>query len=448
MKDTNSSKQGDIREDNEMVIYQIEKEYTNLIDADQLDELKKTDPLFFRFLKGQESKQHVHIYYEKALGYHSIIDFAEADQEMKRKIAIGLLSIEKLIGTQYTTFLHPTNIYVDAKGNVKLVHRGIRSVFPTEELTVPQLLSDLKKIIILLFSSTRFSEVSDWKNLKKGNPFLEKIYRASSIHDLRQILQAEETPAAAKEVQLPNKQLLSGVLIGLIAGVLLIYLFQVMPMTQAADVQMDRKTSLEDENNQLKEVNAELEEELEHSDIMNEAFEHVIHGDTEEAINLLESAAYLEDHAEAILFEQYLLLNTQESLKKAVNMGMDDPISLVEELRSLKTKEAKAAILSIESSLPEVIIEQAWINGAYDKVIDTYTSLKDNDRAKYLAAYSYIEQGNYKKAMQLGEELENKNIQIESLKLQIKEIKKDKDLDESEIEEQVEELEEMIEELE
>src|SRR5699024_7442639 len=159
---------------------------------------------------------------------------------------------------------------------------------------------------------------------------------------------------------------------------LLIYLFQVMPMTEAADEQTDKEAALQDENSGLKEDNTQLQGELEHSNIMNQAYEHVIHGNPEEAVSLLESVASLDEAAEEILFEQYLLLNTAESLEKAVDLRIDDPIRLVEELRRLNNEEANAAILSIDSDVPEVIIEQARMNDAFETVIETFANIEEN----------------------------------------------------------------------
>ncbi|QGS68909.1 hypothetical protein CV093_12265 [Oceanobacillus sp. 143] len=41
-----------------------------------------------------------------------------------RQIALQILSVDRLIGTQYTTLIHPDNIYVTADGDVKFVFRG------------------------------------------------------------------------------------------------------------------------------------------------------------------------------------------------------------------------------------------------------------------------------------------------------------------------------------
>lgn len=449
MEDVYALKHGYIKEENSLIIYQIQKEQTNLIEKEQLDELRKDDPLFFSYRNCEVDDTYVRIYYEKLQGYHSIQHFANADNELKRQIAMNLLSVEKMIGTQYTTVIHPTNIYADQNGNVMLAHRGIRSVLPTEELTVPQLLAELKTLIIFLFSPYDISQINSQKgkNLLRNNAFLEEIRNASSIAELRQILGMAIIPEQKPEKEPPKKSLLSGILIGAIAGMLLLYMFRVVPMSEAADMQMDREADLNNEKVQLNEENEELQASLEYSDLLLQAYESVVIGETEEAISLFESTGDLNENAELILLEQYLNLETPESLQKAAGMGADYPQEVLDGLREIDSSDANEAILLIESDLPEVSVEQAWINEDYDTVIEIFSDNQDNDRAKFLAAYSYIEQEDHEAAMELGEELEDTDIQIAGLYLQIDEIEADDDLDDDERDDLIEDLEEMIDDL-
>ncbi|MFA1819802.1 type VII secretion protein EssB/YukC [Virgibacillus oceani] len=450
MEDSHVLKHGYIKEENESIIYQIQKEQTRLVDKEQLYELKKDDPLFFKFQNCKVDDTYVRVSYEKLQGYKSIQHFLEADQEVKRQIAINLLSVEKMIGTQYTTLIHPTNIYADDIGNVMLAHRGIRSVFPTEELTVPQLLSELKKIIIYLFSSYSLSQINSTKkkNILRENSFLEKIHQADSIEHLNRVLHSEPIPEQKQGKEIPKKPLLSGILIGVLAGMLLLYMFKVVPMSEAADNQMNQEAELSHENLELIDEKEELQASLENRDLMIRAYEAAINGDTEEAISTFEGVENLHENAEMILLEQYLNSDTPESLEKAANLGEDYPLRVVEGLTGLNSSDANEAILTIASDIPEVSIEKAWINEEYESVIEVYDDNQENERAKYLAAHSYIELENHEAALDLGQELEDNDIQIASLILQQEEIADDDDLDDDERDDLIEELDEMIDDLE
>ncbi|TFJ91281.1 type VII secretion protein EssB/YukC [Lentibacillus salicampi] len=442
MENSYPLKNGYIKEENDSIIYQIPKEQTNLIETEQLDELKKNDSLFFKYQKCEVDDKFVRIYYEKLQGYRSILDYSDADNEVKRQIAINLLSVEKLIGTQYTTFIHPSNIYADNKGNVKLAHRGIRSVLPTGELTVPKLLSDLKGIIIYLFTSYNLSEIKSTKrkDVIKENSFIKEIYDAASIKRLHEILNSKVIPEQKVRKKTPKLSLLSGVLIGVIAGVILLYAVKVVPMSEAADKQSEQEADLSAENE-------ELQDSLDHSNSIIKGYEAAMNSDTEEAISMFENIGNLNENAELALLEQYLKLNTPESLEKAANMGNAYPLKVVEGLRELNNSDANQAILSVESDMPEVRIEKAWINDEYENVIEIYNDIQENERAKYLVARSYIEQENHKEAMKLGKELENNDIQIASLNLQKDEIKDDDDMDDDEKDDKIEELDNQIDDL-
>lgn len=441
MEESYALKHGYIKEENETVVYEIPKEQTNLIETEQLNELKKNDPLFFTFQTCKVDDKFVRIYYEKLQGYRPIQDCINANSEVKRQIAINLLSVEKMLGTQYTTIIHPSNIYADSKGNVKLAHRGIRSVFPTEELTVPQLLSELKKIVIYLFSSYSFSKINNnMTGILKENSFIKDIHDAVSIKRLRRVLEINSTLEPKNGNMNPKVSLISGILIGLVTGIVFLYVIQVGPVTNAADKQRDQMEALTAKNK-------EMQTELNDSQSIINAYHAAITGDTQESVSAFESAENLNEDAEKLLLEQYLELNTPESLEKVVKMSKTYPLKVINGLRKLNSKEANQAILNIESDMPEVSSEKAWINEEYKNVIEIYKNNPDNERAKLLAANSYIEQKNHKKAMKLGKELDNKDVQIASLKVQKNKIKNDDDMDDDKKDDKIEKLDKKIDKL-
>ncbi|SET62398.1 WXG100 protein secretion system (Wss), protein YukC [Oceanobacillus limi] len=101
----------------------------------------------------------------------------------------------------------------------------------------------------------------------------------------------------------------------------------------------------------------------------------------------------------------------------------------------------------LESSVPQVAIEKSWLNQQYEEVVDFYLEIPENNRAKLLAARSYLELDEPDEAMQLGEEINDVSIQIAGLEKQIELLESNEELDEDEREERIEELEQDLDEL-
>lgn len=472
MSQQDKEQYGILQEIDDEIIYEIPKAETNLVETEQLEELKRNDRSFFNCQQYNVDGTLVRIHYKRDKPYRKISKFYNADKALKQTIATNLLSVEQLIGTQYTTLIHPDNIYVNNDGDVKFAHRGIRSVLPPEEMNAVQLIHEVKDIILYLFTSHEYREIKDSEHVDSSEPMVKNIQAATSIEQIRKSLQLVETPMNTKskppvqkpkkpvneqvilskeeKVKQPKKQaepkqpkpgkqqkqvepkkeapkkktsLLTGLLIGLIIGMLALYAVKVMPLTKET-------TAAEQENNKQQEMltdeNKTLQSDLDNNETIINAYHSALVGDVEEAINLFEKADELDENAHLALIEQYIELNSVESYIKLAKMSDAYKINAVDGLVGLDSKEANDAILDIESNEPEVKIEQAWINKEHEDVIEQYKSNADNKRAKLLAAKSYIELENTKESMKLGKELKNKDIQIASLEKDIELVKADK----------------------
>ncbi|MDY0395129.1 type VII secretion protein EssB/YukC [Virgibacillus halophilus] len=144
--------QGKISENNEFVTYEIALNETNLVEAEQLEELKRPHPLFLPCDSYKMENQQVTIHYKKQPGYTPLVTYLQSDLPLKQKIAEQILQVEDLIGTQYTVLLSPNNIFVEETGQIKFAHRGIRSVLPPEELP-EAMLQEVKDVIIFLLKT-------------------------------------------------------------------------------------------------------------------------------------------------------------------------------------------------------------------------------------------------------------------------------------------------------
>lgn len=467
MSDKNKLQYGSIEENDDVVIYEIPKEQTNLLETEQLDELKRTDQSFFDCQHYVVDDTFIRIYYKRDKSFKKLSDFKTADEKLRRRIGSNLLTIEKLIGTQYTTLIHPDNIYVNDNGDVKYAHRGIRSVLPPEEFTSLQLINDLKMLLLYLFTTLALPEIRnmDMERSESKDPIIRSICSASSINQLQHFLQnkqfhsnnnrdtnaqsknkKQEKPTANKQKK-PNQKLslMSGLLIGLLIGMLILYAAKVVPLTKAS-------TAVGKEHNEQQEVltdkNKELQAMLDDNRTVMNAYRAVVIGDTEEAIKLFEGVKTLDESAKRTMIEQYIKLNTLESLVKAAKLSDVYHVKVVQGLVGLNSKEANEEILGIKSDKPEIKVEQAWIKKEHEDVIEQSKSINDNKRAKLLAAKSYIELGNTKEAMKLAKELKNKDLQIASLKKDIEKVKDDKKMKKDDKKDKTKDLQDKIKKLE
>lgn len=449
---------GTIEEKDDVVVYEIPIAETNLVEAEQLEELKRKDALFFECQHYVVEQQIIRIFYKKESNYKKLKDYRHVSNELKKKAALNMLKIESLIGTQYTTLVHPENIYVNAEGDIKFAHRGIRSVFPKEEMNTAELLEELKRVLLYVYSSYQFNEISEkLAGLKFNEPIAESIRRVQSISDLKQILHTEQRSPApppikqqAEKTQNPNKKmtLLSGVLLGLIIGMLVIYVIQVIPLNNEVNSAAAEGEAKSAENiEMLTEKNKEIQQLLDDNRTVMHAYRSTIVGDTEEAITQFESANQLDESAERTLMEQYIELDTVESLTAAAGLGEAYHIEVIKSLVAKNSDKAKEAILAIESSLAEVQIEQAWINKSYEEVVTLHDALADNKRAKLLAARSYIQLDDTEEAIKLAKDLDNKKLHITALKREKKLIEANDDLDKDEKEEAIDKIDDQIDDL-
>lgn len=426
MPDQQNLQFGIIEEKDDVVVYEIPIAETNLVEAEQLEELKRKDPLFFECQHYMVDQQVIRIFYKKEGNYKKIKEYKQASNKLKQKAATNMLMVESLIGTQYTTLIHPENIYMNPEGDIKFAHRGIRSVFPKEEMNTSELLKELKRVLLYFYSTYNFNDMNEKSELKFNEPIAKSIRHVNSIRDLNQIIHTARntpTPTSIKKqtepAQNPNKKmtLLSGVLIGLIVGMLVIYVIQVVPLNKEVNSAGAEEEQKSEENiEMLTEKNKELQQLLDDNRTIMHAYRSTIVGDTEEAITQFESANQLDESAEHTLMEQYIELDTVKSLTAAADLGEAYHKEVIKALVAKNSDKAKKAILGIESSLAVVQIEKAWINEAYEEVVTLYDDLTDNKRAKLLAARSYIQLDNTEEAIKLAKDLDNTKLHISALK--------------------------------
>lgn len=452
-----------VEDKGETLVYKVPASVMNLIDKEQLEELKKPAPLFFDCENYVVTPDSIQFYYKKEENFKPIEVYRNKDKELLKTVALQLLQMENLIGTQYTTIIHPKNIFIKYDGAVKFAHRGIRNVFPNQTMTTAKLVTDLRKIFIYLFSDIPYENIEeDTYHLAGENLLLTEIRQSKTLDALKNIVEnyqsfdshestvkqnkVQKKPSENKNMNRPIQRIspLAALLSGLIIGMILIYLVQVVPANHSSANEI---AAAENEMSNMNEENTLLKQQLTEHEALLSAYRSANQEELAEAVAILEDMEKLEASDEQFLFNLYIEQNSVESLSKGLELDGIYELPAIQALGSLETDEAQEVIATWETELEEVLIEQAYINTDYERVIELAQTIEDNRRAKMLAAYSYIEMEQPEKALELGKELDNTRIQIDSLLKENKLLPENKDLDDEEKEAREEEIQKELEKL-
>lgn len=219
-------------------------------------------------------------------------------------------------------------------------------------------------------------------------------------------------------------------LFGFVCGLLVLYLFQVMPLDKEKEKLEASYSHASAETDSLEDDKDALEDEVDSHQRIEEAYRLALQDEKGEAISILEEINPLNDEQKDTLTGWYMDVGSLDNLQKALELENGHEAEIATKLAKLDDDDARDVIQTMNSSEPGVILEQAWLDDDYDEVISVYKDdLKDNTRAKYLAAKSYIEIDKPDEAKKLGESLNNKDVQISALKKEKKLIKDDDDMD-------------------
>ncbi|WP_413377907.1 type VII secretion protein EssB/YukC [Alkalihalobacillus sp. 1P02AB] len=184
-------------------LVELNKHGTNVQEIEQLDELKKPNSLFFPLIEYEMDEEKIRLTYKKSPGYFPFVDFLQINQKEKQKLALALLDIQQIEGTQFTTSIEPNNVFFRQDGKVKLLHRGIRSVLPPENLERKTFLYHLKCLIVSLFSGVDFHQLVE-KGFVKGttaSPLVDDLIQAKSLDQLVQVLKGEYPEPAVPPIK-------------------------------------------------------------------------------------------------------------------------------------------------------------------------------------------------------------------------------------------------------
>ncbi|MEK3887589.1 type VII secretion protein EssB/YukC [Bacillus sp. FSL K6-3431] len=443
---------------------ELQAAFTNVQEEEQLSELTKVDSLFLTCKKQEVKEETINLFFHLPEGYKPLKSWVKASLKTKQSIAKKILNINNIQGTQFTTYIHPDNIYCNSAGDVKFVHRGIRSLLPPEQEDGKEFIFQIKCLIISLFTGESFFELLKKRltDIPIQQPFVKELGKAKSLMEIRDILSSDKLettavnkPNAAMKVKPENKKntsLHSGVtqskykqedhkvnkmdsaisklnknwmyalgilMIGLLIGGLVSYVAQVKPQASA----------LTSSNKEKKELANQLEKAVKTNNNQGgilAGYKLIFAGEHEKAIQVFSAVENLSMEEQKVLAKQYVELNTPESLEKASSLDSELHSTIAAKLVGLNSKEANAILMSLKSDSPSVQIEQAWLKEEYERVISIANEqLKEDNKAKVLAVKSYLKLEKTKEAEALAKQVGDIPLQIAAKNQEIDKIKKD-----------------------
>ena len=480
--------------DKELVM-EIPIKHARIQTPEQLSELKKADPLFFTCTKQAVKEETAALHYAVEEGYKPLKEHAASTMQVKQEIAKDLLLIRKIQGTQFTTYIHPENIYANKEGRVKFIHRGIRSVLPPDQEEGKVFVFQIKCLILSIFSGVSYFELlnNGAAQFKFKDKDLVQLQKAKSLKEIEVLLskdlsgikqpsaegethsgkpslgmeQKSVKPAALKpsgsqappavqqrppgplpaegrqagdnpKSKNPALLLLSAagfLVFGILAGVLGSYLFQVKPNSTALASNVEEKNAIEER----------LQGELIKKERVLEAYRLAAQKKNDEAVKAFESMDSLSKEDETFLADLYMESDDPAHIVKAASMDPNLELDAVYTLLALKTQEANDAVLDIASDNQAVLFEQAVIRKDYVQAAELAKSVYPQDkRANTLVAKGLLEEGMAKEALEFAEKAKDTPLQISILEKQLKDVKADKKMSKKEKEKKQKELSKKI----
>ena len=461
---------------------------------EQLSELKKEDPLFFTCTKQAVTEETAALHYAVEEGYKPLREHAASTMQVKQEIAKDLLLIRKIQGTQFTTYIHPENIYANKEGRVKFIHRGIRSVLPPDQEEGKVFVFQIKCLILSIFSGVSYFELlnNGAAQFKFKDKDLVQLQKAKSLKEIEVLLSKDLSgiKQPAPESKIPQAKTAAGMeqkhekppmkpsvsqappavqqrpaapypaevrpagekpktmnpalmfvsaagflIFGILAGVLGSYLFQVKPNSTALASNVEEKNAIEER----------LQGELVKKERTLEAYKLAAQKKNDEAVKAFESMDSLSKEDETVLANLYMESDNPEHLVKAASMNPNLELDAVNQLLDLKTQEANESVLAIPSDNQAVLFEQAVVRKDYPQAAELAKSeYPDDKRANTIVAKGLLEEGMAKEALEFAEKAKDTPLQISILEKQLKDVKADKKMSKKEKEKKQKELSKKI----
>ncbi|MFD1017680.1 type VII secretion protein EssB/YukC [Thalassobacillus hwangdonensis] len=417
---------------------------TKMIENEQLAEFEKKSDYFFNLSNVRVNSKQIEFIYGVEQNYYPLSSLRRAPLYKVLGIIQHLFVLEELYGSQFNPLINPDNIFYSNDGTIKVAHRGLRGVIPPLEDTKEALFHEMKACMLSLFSRHSFDKIMTegpdsliWNE----STVAQNIAKAGSLAELKAIVLTEKKKADDSRQTYLSKR---GKIVALIGALMVGFLLGLATVFLWAD-------QAEGENNEQllkKQVDqvAAMKDELQQKEARVDAYEAMLAGEHELAVERLLSLENRGEFEEGLLLDAYLQLETAESLQKAAELDASLHPDIVLKLLAMNTDASRQVLMNMESEAPEVLIEQAYFNKDYEKVLSLNDTL-DNSRSKRLAAHSHFELDQIKEAEALAKEVNDKGLQLKILTIKKEKIENNDKLDEDEKKEQLKKINEQIKEL-
>lgn len=406
------------------------KEDTHIVETEQLEELKRDLPLFLRVGEIYIEEDRLKIAYETDPAFVPLSSKQSSPTEEKKASLAHLFQLRRLEGSPYIPYMDPDNLFVHPEHGLKIGHRGLREVLPPSNDEEGELFKAFQACLLSMFSSYSFHHI-----LRKGSSHLtwdesrlaQRMAQAKRLDELEELISpppnSKDDPKRSSKI---NPFILAGSMLVLGLGI---------GFSGGTSADQDDSKSLE-----YREEVEELKGQLASQQARAAAYQASLQNDHEKAIRLLEGLQNVNGETEA------LLDGTIKSLREANTLKDSLKEAVVENLVSLQTQEANQVILQIESKSPRVMMEKAWINDDYEKVLELHKKV-NGTRSTWLAANSYFQLSEYDQAVSLAKEVNETDFAIRVLKAKKDQVESDEGLSEEEKEEQLSRINQQIENL-
>lgn len=322
-------------------------------------------------------------------------------QLRKESTSLQLDASEYVIGLGYfftrqkklVTLFEPNNLFINEKGKLKILYRGVRGLMPAEGFDAEPILDQVKRLLLLLFTSARFDELrihglefAKTKTKAGQKRIVQRILQAEEFRDLLTAIKAERVdreteeedkePSKVKVSHRPSflknqKVLLVGVGVAWIFTFIIAYVLGASQTTSVEDgPEIDPKF--------LKGLKYASLQQFEEAAKEFDTLEFQKFGKTDQHIMLL---TYLYSG------QPQKVLTLDPSFAEAIAhyySQVDKP----EELAKIKSKH------------PAILFEQAYSKKNYQQLIQLQNKVTLDQRRRKIVLQAYLQMGNVDQAKQ------------------------------------------------
>lgn len=140
----------------------------------------------------------------------------QLDRDAKLNMAEDLMAIGQFFHSQtrVATVFQPINFFANEQGSLKMLYRGLVNVMPAMGYQNEPIFEQVKRMVLLLFTSARFDELringnayANQKLMDENKRIAKRILQTTSFGEMRRVFRLEYEEIVAEEIkQEPEEQ--------------------------------------------------------------------------------------------------------------------------------------------------------------------------------------------------------------------------------------------------